>query len=184
MAIERGLMTAEQYADLPADGPPVELHDGVLVTLAPASPRHGEVMLKTAVVLSEYLRQHPIGRLTGGEAGMVVDRGPDTVLAPDVAVILHRQRAKTGPLPARITDLVPALAVEVRSRSDRRGEIAAKTRRWLAAGCLLVWNVDPIAETVEAHHADGSTRLYDTEEMLDAEPVLPGFRVLVSDLFS
>jgi Uma2 family endonuclease len=184
MAIEGRLMTADQYAELPANGPPVELHEGVLVTMAPASPRHGEVMLKTAAVLGEYLRQHPIGRLTGGEAGMVIHRGPDTVLAPDVAVVLHRQRSETGPLPTRITDLVPALVVEVRSPSDRPREIAAKTRRWLAAGCLLVWNVDPVAETVDAHRPDGSVRQYDAEGTLDAEPVLPGFGVLVSELFS
>lgn len=184
MAIERGLMTADQFADLPADGPPVELHEGVLTLMAPATPRHGEVMLNIAVALRDYLRLHPIGRLTGGEAGMVIQRGPDTVLAPDVAVVLHGQLDDSGPLPSRITDLVPALVVEVRSPSDRRGEVATKTRRWLAAGCRLVWNVNPVAETVQAHHQDGAVRLYNPEETLDAEPVLPGFSVPVSDLFA
>ena len=184
MAIDRGLLTAEQFAALPDMWPHVELYEGVVTQMAPASPRHGEVIMRLALVLGVYLQAHPIGRLTGGDAGVVVQRDPDSVLGPDVALVLHTQRTETGPLPLRITDMVPAFVVEVRSPSDRGGEIAVKTRRWLAAGCQLVWNVDPVAATVDAHGADGTTRHFNPEDVLDAQPLLPGFSIAVSELFA
>lgn len=84
---------------------------------------------------------------------------------------------------------VPLVAVEVRSDNDygvaAELEIAAKRADYFAAGTQVVWDVDPRAETVTAYHADQPTqpKIYHRGETADAEPVLPGWRVAVDDIF-
>ena len=67
----------------------------------------------------------------------------------------------TGTLPAnpmRFIEGPPTFAVEVRSENDygntAESEMAAKRADYFAAGTLVVWDVDPLAETVTAYRAD------------------------------
>lgn len=70
-------------------------------------------------------------------------RDPVAVRAPDVAFV---QRDGIPSEPVRgFAEFVPDLAVEVRSPSDRIGELPAKVRDWLNAGVTLLWVVDPRA---------------------------------------
>lgn len=183
MAIEQRLMTLEEYELLPDDGFRHQLIDGVLLTMPPASFRHGEVAATIARHLGNYVVPRRLARVATNDPNHVLQRGPDTVLAPDVSVVLSSRVPPEG-MPLRPTAIVPDIAVEVRSPSDTRRYIEEKRRRWLAAGVQIVWNVDIRAETIAAHYPDGTSRLFTIDDTLDAEPVLPGFAVPVRELFA
>ena len=183
MAIERRLMTLEEYELLPDDGFRHQLIDGVLITMPPASFRHGEVAATIAMILLQYVRPRRIARVATNDPNHILHRGPDTVLAPDVSVVLSSRVPPDG-MPQRPTTIVPDIAIEIRSPSNTRRDIEDKRRRWLAAGVQLVWNVDIDARTVEVHRAEGSWRVYQAGDTLDAAPVLPGFAVPVQELFA
>jgi Uma2 family endonuclease len=182
MTIDRRLLTLAEYEALPDDGLRHQLVDGVLVTMPPASFRHGEVSATIARHLGNFVAPRRLARVATNDPNIVVQRGPDTVLAPDVAVVLSARVPPEG-MPWRPTTIVPDLVVEVRSPSDTAGMVAEKTRRWLDAGVQLVWNVDLQAETVEVCRRAATPLLLDANATLNAEPVLPGFSVLVSELF-
>lgn len=97
-----------------------------------------------------------------------------------------------GPLPQnlmRFIDGAPTCAVEVRSENDygpaADAEYAAKRADYFAAGTKVVWDVDPIAETVDCYRADAPdqpTRFHKSD-VADAEPALPGWRMKGADIF-
>lgn len=97
-----------------------------------------------------------------------------------------------GPRPAnrmRFINGPPTFAVEVRSENDygpaAEAEMAAKRADYFAAGTQVVWDVDPLAETITAYRsADPAhpTR-YRPGDTADAEPAVPGWRMPVADAF-
>jgi Uma2 family endonuclease len=83
----------------------------------------------------------------------------------------------------------PTFAVEVRSKNDygpaAEDEMAAKRGDYFAAGSLVVWDVDPVAECVHVYRAAQPTQptTYRRGDIAEAEPAVPGWRVAVNDLF-
>lgn len=98
-----------------------------------------------------------------------------------------------GPMPANVMRFIegpPTFAVEVRSENDygpaAEAEMAAKRADYFAAGTLVVWDVDPVAETVASYSAAEPARpvTYRRGDVADAEPAVPGWRMSVADIFS
>ena len=97
-----------------------------------------------------------------------------------------------GPFPANDMRFVvgpPTFAVEVRGEHDQGGaaeaEMRAKRDDYFEAGTLVVWDVDPIAETVTIYRADQPDQpdRRGKGEDWDAEPAVPGWRVSARQLF-
>ncbi len=97
-----------------------------------------------------------------------------------------------GPFPTnpmRFVEGAPTFAVEVRSEGDygprAEAEMAAKRADYFEAGTRVVWDVDPIAESVYVYRAatpDQPGRFHRGQEV-DAEPAVPGWRVAVAWVF-
>ena len=82
-----------------------------------------------------------------------------------------------------IPDLVPDLAVEVISPNNTSKEMNEKLKEYFEKGVRLVWFVRPRSRTVDVYtSATGFTRLT-ASATLDGGDVLPGFAMLVGDLF-
>ena len=121
------------------------------------------------------------GRVTIGDVGYILQRNPDIVRAPDLA-FTSRERLQ-GPPASGYQTVIPDLIVEIVSPGDRPGEVQEKTLLWLAAGAKLVLNLYPRTRSVVAHRGPTERREYVAADILDAEPVLPGFSCLVASLF-
>jgi Uma2 family endonuclease len=98
----------------------------------------------------------------------------------------------TGPLPAnrmRFIEGPPTFAVEVRSENDSgpaaETDIAAKRADYFEAGTRVVWDVDPVAETVVAFHIENPNqpRVFRRGDIADAEPAVPGWSMRVDEMF-
>lgn len=175
------LMTAEELLEYPIPDKRVELVRGRLVVREPAGMRHGECAMRIGVALSNFLIQDRAssgaietrGRVLTCDAGFTLAREPDTVRGPDVAYV---SRARwPGAMPDGYGEFAPDIAVEVRSPSDRAGELLAKVGDWLDAGSSLVWIVDPVRRSAQVFRPDGSVSLLASTDSLDGEGVLPGF---------
>ncbi len=88
-----------------------------------------------------------------------------------------------GPRPAnrmRFIEGAPVFAVEVRSENDygeaAEGQMAAKRADYFTAGTLVLWDVDPVAETVAVYRADApQPTVYQRGDVAEAEPAVPGW---------
>jgi Uma2 family endonuclease len=98
-----------------------------------------------------------------------------------------------GPFPAnemRFLEGPPTFAVEVRSENDYGDaadeELAGKRTDYFTAGTLVVWDVDPRAETITVYRGDprNPVAVYQRGDTAAAEPAVPGWSVAVNDVFA
>jgi Uma2 family endonuclease len=176
------LLTAEEFRQLPDNGRPVELVEGVVVEMSLPTPRHGEICVNVSYLLRRFLEDHPLGRVVSNDAAVITQRGPDTVRGPDVAFYSYEQVPR-GPLPIGYIDVPPAFAVEVRSRSDRWPAIQRKVGEYLTTDVALVCVLDEETATAYLHPIDRPPRTVAAEGELDLSEVLPGFRVPLRRFF-
>lgn len=152
------LMTAEQLLTYDARGQRTELVRGWLIVREPAGYVHGSVAARVLVRIAVFLETdqhacraaHPLGDVLAAETGFTLQRGPDTVRAPDVAFVAW---ARIPVERAGFAELAPDLAVEVLSPGDRAGDILAKVADWLNAGTSLVWVIDPARRLARVYRA-------------------------------
>lgn len=177
------LMTAEVFARLPSGrGTRYELVDGEPRKMAAAGFLHGMTVSQTNLVLGVFVAPRDLGALVGGETGFRVQHEPDVVFAPDVAFVA-RDRLPPPSEQSGFLPLAPDFVVEVVSPFDRRREVRAKAADWLRYGTRLVWLLDPATRAAEVWRAEHPVDLRHSGEEIDAEPILPGFRCFVGDLF-
>lgn len=176
------LMTAEEYAELPDDGRATELVRGVVVPMNMPKPRHGEICVRTILLVQAYLDTHPIGRQLSNDSGVITERDPDTVRGADVAFYSYA-RTPPGPLSLDYLPVPPELVFEVRSTGDRWRKINEKVHEYLNAGVTLVCVLDQQTETAHVFHADQPPREVKRDEELTLPEVFPDFRVLVRRFF-
>ncbi len=87
-----------------------------------------------------------------------------------------------GPIPEDLK-VPPELVVEVRSPTDRWGQLFGKVSEYLGAGVVVVVIVDPNTETVSVYRDDGRQQILTTTDELTLPDVLPGFAVSVARFF-
>lgn len=182
MTLEKTRLTVEDLWNLPDDGRLYELRRGDLIEMTPPGGLPGFISHRTGYQLGRFLEGRDLGCVLVGDPGVILKRDPDTVRGPDVCFIA-RDRIPAGGIPTGYLDFVPDLIIEVVSPSDRAADVQEKVEEWLGAGARLVWVLYPSTQSVVAYHGLAEARLYRVEDVIDGEPVLPGFTCRVSSLF-
>jgi Uma2 family endonuclease len=112
----------------------------------------------------------------------IVRRNPDRVRAADIAFI---RQERVPPLEARqhIMEVIPDLVVEILSKHDTVAEIHDKIEDWLNAGVQMLWVIDPFRRTVTIYQPGRDPSLLGQHGTLEGDPVVPGFRCPVAEIF-
>lgn len=183
MATSEKLLTAEEFEALPDDGKRYELIDGELREMAPTVNWHGEVETNLTTLLHTHSRAHGLGRVSCGEVLFIVRRNPDRVRAADIAFI---RQERVPPLEARqhIMEVIPDLVVEILSKSETIEEVNDRIDDWLGAGVQMLWIVDPYRRMVTIFRPGHDPVLVGEHGILEGDPVIPGFRCPVAELFA
>ncbi len=175
-------MTADELFKLPKDEARGELIQGVFYPAMPTGGRHGEIEALLAWRLLNVVQPSGRGRVMTGDPGIVLERGPDTVRAPDVAYFSAERLPPETDI-TRFLDAVPDLAVEIVSPSNRPSEIREKAEMWTSFGARLVWVVWPETMTVDVYRPEESVVTLGAEDTLTGEDVLPEFSCPVREIF-
>jgi Uma2 family endonuclease len=176
------LLTADDLVNLPNDSQRHELVKGELRTMPPAGFEHGAVTLNLAAPLDGYAKGKQLGVVVAAETGFLIERDPDTVRAPDIGFV-RKDRLPQGGLPRQYFPGPPDLAVEIISPWDKMNEVDEKVQAWLASGTTMVWIVNPRQKTVTVYHAQRHPVILTVDDYLEGLDVVPGFRILVRDIF-
>jgi Uma2 family endonuclease len=175
------LLTAEDVERISLPGKQVELVRGRLVVREPPGTHHGAIAANLAYHLSDFVRRQRAGIVLAQDTGFKIGSNPDTVRAPDVAFV-HKDRVdyirRRGYAP-----LAPDLLAEILSPDDRPAEVLGKVAEWLGAGTKLVWVLDPERREVRVYRHDGTVAVLQSNDSLDGEDVLPGFRCPLTEVF-
>lgn len=181
------LLTAEEFFELPdpPEGGKMELLCGKVVRHMPVSRRHARTTVRLIARLEPFVLTKGIGEVLT-EAGHLMRRDPDVVLAPDVSFVAADRFPPAGLPDDGFIPVVPTLAIEVVSPGDSETEVAAKVSDYLAAGVGRVWIVRPKRATVTVFSGGPESRTISggvlTSE--DAGFAVPGFELRLDELFA
>jgi Uma2 family endonuclease len=175
------LLTAGELEQLPDDDSvQIELDEGELITMAPASEDHGYFEGRIYRLIANHVEAHKLGRVYAGDTGFRLS--DDTVRSPDVAFVRKSRVAEVRS--QGFAKGAPDLAIEIISPSNTFRQMSRKVRQYFAAGCQTVWVVYPERQEIEVFESSGADRTLTREDRLEAPGLLPGFSILVADLFA
>jgi Uma2 family endonuclease len=160
-----------------------ELVDGKVKLMSPTGGRPARAGGKIYASLLRHEEQHGGGYALPDNAGFLVDLPNRKSFSPDAAWY-------TGStIDMSFLNGAPAFAVEVRSEGDygpaAELEIAEKIADYFAAGTRVVWDVDLLSpDLIRKFTPDRPTEptLFRAGEIADAEPAVPGWRLIVDNL--
>jgi Uma2 family endonuclease len=182
MEIAEKTYTVEEFLelDLP-DDQKYELVRGRIVPRGATSGRHAEIVCTIGTLLKNYAMQNQNGRVfTEGSTTLGI-AGGDEYRTPDVCFVA------AGRLPANFDGPIPVapdLAVEVISPTDQHQVVQEKVDLYKQTGVKTVWLVYMSHSYVVVYRENGAKRTWlDEPDELTDTAILPGFKVLIKDLF-
>ena len=160
-----------------------ELVNGEIVLVAPTGGIPGRAGGEIYISLRDYERRTGRGYAFPDNVGFTVDLPHRGSFSPDAA--FHAGPLRGG----QFLNGAPIFAAEVRSENDygERAEqgMADKRSDYFSAGTLVVWDVDVLHESVvRVYRADEPDQptAYQSDDVAEAEPALPGWTMPVRDL--
>lgn len=175
-------ITVEEFEEMGDRAKGYELIDGRLREKGMGA-ESSEIQCELGFLLKLWLRTNPIGKVYESECMYrCFPDHPDRVRKPDVSFV-RTERLPGGRSPRGILEIPPDFAAEVLSPNDKAVELSEKLADYHSAAIPLVWVLNPDLRTVQVRTADGVIREFGADDELTGDPVLPGFRVRVADLF-
>jgi Uma2 family endonuclease len=161
-----------------------EVIDGVRVELPPMSTYANVVANEIAGIIRAHATPNRLGRAFV-EVLFRLPLESERNRRPDVAFVSSQRWPLDRPfsLTENAWDVVPDLAIEVVSPTDRVEELADKIIDYFAANVRQVWVILPALKMVYVYESQTVIRgLFGSDE-LDGGAVLPGFRVSIASFF-
>lgn len=183
MTTAKTLLTADEFLAMPDDGKNYELVKGELVEMPPPGFMHEFIVAQFIMRFGNFVLPRNLGIVTGGP-GIYIERGPDTVRAPDCAFISHERI--TTPLPDRgyVFGLIPDLAVEVVSPDYSVAQARVRAQMWLESGVRLALAAHIATREIITYRDDSDVQRFGIGDGFNCEPVLSGFTCPVADIFN
>ncbi|MDQ3459237.1 MAG: Uma2 family endonuclease [Deinococcota bacterium] len=175
-------VTAEELLMMPDDGFLYELLRGELRKMSPAGHQHGKVAMRIGWRLARHVVANDLGEVYAAETGFKIASNPDTVRAPDVALVSRPRVEAVGDVEGYWPG-APDMAAEVLSPEDTYTELEEKVVEWLSAGTCMVIVLDPRKRTATVYRSLTDIVILSEERALDGGEVVPGWTVPVAELF-
>lgn len=183
MTMTAKLVTADDLWNMPGNGEGHELVEGELRPMPPSGHEHSAIGVRILVRIAQFVEAHGLGKVTGADGGYILRRNPDTVRAPNVGFVSAERLPKGRPAQKYFPGH-PDLAVEIISPGDVHADVDEKVKEFLDAGTRLVWVVNPRRKSVTVFRGDNSITALRSTDTLSGEAVLPGFSMVVSEIFT
>lgn len=167
----------ERFADLPENADKLLEYIGGEIVELPSNPYCSQIAAAIIGFLFMYLRQNPIGHVTG-EAGGYMIAGER--YAPDVAFISKNKQAQLAR--SGYNPVPPDLAFEVISPTDNERFVITKVTNYLYVGVVVVV-VYPQEKTVAVHRVGQKVEMLEGDAILTLPDILPGFSLAIKDIF-
>jgi Uma2 family endonuclease len=175
------LVTAEELEQMGEDAR-YELVRGELRPMSPVGRPHGVILGRVSTPLIAHVDGRGLGTIYLGDVGVILERDPDTVLAPDLAFVRGDPQALVE-IGEGFFRVMPDLVMEVGSPSDSRKDLRDKAAQYLDAGVPNVWLVEYRTRSVSWIGPDRIERVFRMGEVLDGGDLIPGFRLAIADVF-
>ena len=147
------------------------------------SIRSEEIATDMSHFLGGFVRPNRLGKVIC-EGLFRIDQKKNLQRRPDVAFVSAAKWPPNQPTPdVAAWDMVPDLAVEVDSPTNRMRKIMAKVREYFDAGVQRVWVVLPQQQSILIFDSLSQVRILIRDDVVEDSALLPGFRLPLADLF-
>ena len=143
-----------------------------------ASDRNAEITLQ----LRSWAKQDGTGRTADSSGGYRLPN--DAVRSPDASWIREDRLATVPPEEIEgFLPLCPDFVLELRSRTDGLATLQAKMVEYLENGAQLGWLIDPSDRTVYIYRPGKAVERLRAPASLSGDDVLPGFELLLGEVW-
>jgi Uma2 family endonuclease len=140
--------------------------------------RNSEIITQLRV----WNKRAKLGRAVDSDTGFYLKNG--AMRNPDAAWVSHERLKNVSKKDlSSFLHLCPDFIVELKSKSDRLNDLKDKMKEWIDNGCRLGWLIDADEEIVYIYRPNKEEELLTNfDNNLSAEPELPGFELILSEL--
>lgn len=183
----RGPYTLES-AETILDEEAVELYNGWLVQQEMTDTRERRIVANINDMLSISARKAGFGQALPDQLECFISDG--SVIKPDASLCswqrLDNDVHPYGPRQRATLFGCPELVIEARSPSNNRRQERRKRELYFANRAQIVWDVDEKREEIWVYyaHTPNKPRHFRRDDEIDCEPLLPGWRRRMADIFA
>jgi Uma2 family endonuclease len=181
---ERVTKSSSEYLPMETDEALYELIDGQRVEMPPMSVRAVKVAARLVTLLNFFAGPRHLGEAyTEMLIQLPLPDDEDRNRRPDVCFVSAAKLAADTSEDANAWDIIPDLAIEVTSPTDRAENQREKIQEYLQLGVRCVWVVYPKLGIVDVYESSGSYRTFGPGGILPGDPILPGLELQLDELF-
>lgn len=178
-------LTPEQFFRLCADNPELRLEltaQKEIVIMSPTGSKTGWRSGEIFGQLWDWAKRNGTGLAFDSNTGFILPNGAER--SPDASWI-RRERwdALTPEQQETFAPICPDFVVELRSPSDTIAELQVKLEEYIANGAQLGLLIDPFDRRVYVYRPNQPPQRLDDPESVAGDPVLPGFKLHLSELW-
>jgi Uma2 family endonuclease len=176
----REVKTLEEFLELPEDKPALEYIDGRVEAKVAPQKRHTEIEAELRNCFNAFATPRKLGRTYVELRCTFAGRS----IVPDVVFLLkdHIEIDASGE-PVDVTPWPPDVHVEVISPDQGMKKSRGKLMHSTSNGCSLGWLIHPEKRTIDVYRPGRPPERMAPDGILEGEPVLPGFRLPVAEVF-
>jgi Uma2 family endonuclease len=169
-------VTAEQFDRLCQANPDLHLEltsTGKLIVMAPTFGESGEKNVSLIVQIGSWNDKTGLGKTFDSSTGydfLAIGGGR---MSPDVSWIQNSRIE--GVSLKQFIPVVPDFLVELRSATDRLGDLRIKMLEYQKLGVRLGLLINPQDKQVEIYRLDTTAEILDSPRSVSCEDILPGF---------
>lgn len=147
---------------------------GDLIVMSPSGYSSGRRNAELIGQLRDWAEKDATGEVLDSSTGFTLPNG--AVRAPDASWIPKTRLAQLTPEQLeKFAPLCPPFVVELRSATDRLGDVKQKMQEYMENGAQLGWLIDPYSRRVHVYRAGVPVEEIDNPKTLAADPLLAGF---------
>jgi Uma2 family endonuclease len=186
IAITHHKVTPEQFEQLCAEYSDMRLEltsTGELIVMPPTGSETGMYCSDLNYQLVAWSKQDDTGVCFGSSAGFTLPNG--AIRSPDASWIKREKwDTLTKQQKGKFAPICPDFVVELRSPSDKLTDLYLKMFDYLENGASLGWLIDPFKRQVYVYRPNEQTVVLENPETVSADPLLPGFTLNLTELWS
>lgn len=155
-----------------------ELVDGKIIIMGLSDYATAVIIARLVFFLQNWVIPRSLGYVTCSSAGF---RLPDGNLrGPDVSFVPAQKMRQA---PRAFAEIVPDLAIEVRSASDNIKPLVEKLEKFLELGSQVGILVDPKNLTVTVYRPQSEPQVLTNGDTLAIAELLPGWELAIADIW-
>jgi Uma2 family endonuclease len=156
--------------------------EGKIIMMSPTGGETGRRNAEVNRQVGNWAKQDGTGVVFDSNTEFRLPNGANR--SPDASWVLKsRWEALPEAEREKFPPLCPDFVLELLSPSDNLGETKLKMEEYLANGARLGWLIDPKSKRVFVY-TDAGVQILEDARQLSGDPVLPGFRLDMSEIFS